>query len=669
MTTGSRRRGAKLAVTVAAVLVTFALRSATNDLSIARQALRDGLWELARRHAAADGSLSGKLVALESFAREERWADVKKELAAVPSDAADPGFAYYRAVVAGDFKKAAELLRRVPQALGAPDAAMLEADLRVKAGDATGAAELWRSAMAMTNASERVLATAALNLGDEASLRRALASVKGVALRQQVGLRLGSVLVAADKTFDEGEKMIRAIVREFPDATGAQNAFIALAAAMARRGAWKESAKTYADAIEIWPDAAKVFAVQEGRGEVFARLGRREEALASFLRAEALAKDDGEKALAVLKQGDMLTESGRGAEALARYRRVLTEFPSTEVAVALKRIVGLRELESKGRESFKAYRFADARKAFEKVAAEDPARRPRMAYFDVLCRYGLGEDAEAKSGARALAETCEDPLIRAEATLWLAKFTYNRSEWKESGPLFCAFASLVPDHAYAPQALAWAARAAYADGDFSLAIVTATRLVERYPASPARFAALLVQGEALIELARFGEAVLVLEQVSVDEGSDAGDRMRARLLMADALFAMGADNPARYTAALKAYRAIRFGGALEPSLRLSVSFKIARTLEKLKRYDEATDEYYSQVVVAYRDGRLGGERYDDDARAAFSRAAFRLAEDFESRGRDAQAVGVLRLVVESDVPAAEEARKRMERISAKGRFL
>ena len=93
-----------------------------------------------------------------------------------------------------------------------------------------------------------------------------------------------------------------------------------------------------------------------------------------------------------------------------------------------------------------------------------------------------------------------------------------------------------------------------------------------------------------------------------------------------------------------------------------------RVLEKLRRTDEAIDQYYSQVVLAYRDGLARGERLGDEARAAFSRAAFRLADEFEGRGRDYQAVGVLRLVVESGVPAAEEAEKRIARISMKGRF-
>jgi hypothetical protein len=48
---------------------------------------------------------------------------------------------------------------------------------------------------------------------------------------------------------------------------------------------------------------------------------------------------------------------------------------------------------------------------------------------------------------------------------------------------------------------------------------------------------------------------------------------------------------------------------------------------------------------------------------------FRLADEFESRGRDFQAMHVLGLAATSDVPAAAEAQKRIERIRSKGRFL
>ena len=92
-------------------------------------------------------------------------------------------------------------------------------------------------------------------------------------------------------------------------------------------------------------------------------------------------------------------------------------------------------------------------------------------------------------------------------------------------------------------------------------------------------------------------------------------------------------------------------------------------MEKLKRIDDAVECYYTEVVIAYRDGRLKGLKYDDDAKAAFSRAAFRLADEYESRGRAQQAANILELVEKSDVPAAVEARRRIERIKMKGNFL
>ena len=125
----------------------------------------------------------------------------------------------------------------------------------------------------------------------------------------------------------------------------------------------------------------------------------------------------------------------------------------------------------------------------------------------------------------------------------------------------------------------------------------------------------------------------------------------------------------RYSAALDAYRAILFGGILSPSERIVMSFKIARSLEKLKRMNEAVEQYYNQVVLAYTVGREKNVRFNDDARAAFSRAAFRLADEAESGGNDSAAIKVLSHVANSDVQTAEEARRRIERISTKGRFL
>ena len=647
----------------------LAATAAGGELDVAKEALRDGLWEVARLHATNGvNSAEARLVFLEALAGEGRWAEVGPALVRWP-DAQGPGFDYYRAVVKGDHAAAQAILKAGGSPEGIVEAKLHEAEALAKGGDKAAADEIWREVAAATNASERALALASANLMDAALLRTALSRARTAATRRLVGLRLGLVLLRDEASVKEGERLVRAVVKDSPDAPGAKEAFLALADAKLSASLWKEAVDAYREAVDIWPDAAKVAAVQEGRGWALQRLGRREEALEAFHRAAELATDAAAKATAILKEGDVLAELGRGAESTARYREVIEKYPQTTVAAKLKAVIRLREREDEGRRLFKEFRFGDALKVFEQVAEADSARRQRMNFYAVLCLYGQGRDDAAAAKARDLVATCPDPAVRADALMWLAKFLYNRREWKESGRLFAAYAESAEEKASAAEALLWAARAALAESDFNLAIQLSTRLAERYPDSPHRAGALLVQGEALVELARFDEAVLVFERVSLAREVGAGDRVRAQILKADALYAMGADNAARYTAALEAYRAVRFGGALSASGQLVVSFKIARTLDKLKRLDEAIDQYYSQVVVVYRSGRLRGERFSDEARAVFSRAAFRLVDEYEGRGQDAQALHVLDLVAASDVPAAEEAKRRIEKISNNGRFL
>jgi tetratricopeptide (TPR) repeat protein len=285
----------------------------------------------------------------------------------------------------------------------------------------------------------------------------------------------------------------------------------------------------------------------------------------------------------------------------------------------------------------------------------------------VLCLYGQGLDDEAERQARALAEGNAEAAVRAEATRWLAKYAYNRGRWKTSADLFLAYADGNRANAdAAAECLVWAARAALAGNDYPRALSTAALLVSRYPRSPRLAAGLIAQGEALIELARFDEALLVFERAGAAPGASEDDRLQAQLLRADALFAMGADSPVRYRAALEAYQTALLAGNPTPTQKLTLSFKIARTLEKLKRPAEAVDQYYTQVVLAYRAGCEKGETYDDAARAAFSSAAFRLVDEYESGGRDFQAIRILELVIASRVPAADEAARRLARLSRKG---
>lgn len=658
---------------VFALLVPFVAAlaaTAPDNLDVARQALRDGLWDVARAHAeqAGEGDAS-RLIRLESWAAEDKWGAVSNALERWP-DAQGPAFDYYRAVVRGDHAAAARLLAAGGSPEGAVQALLYEADALARAGDAAGAQTLWRTVCAQTNVSPRAFAVAAANLMDPELLRRALSAADAATARRALTLRLGQALLAASGTAAEGAALIRAVVKDAPDTPGARDAFLSVADATLAAEQWQAAQALYAEAVEIWPDAARLGAVQEGLGWSLAHLGRLDEALEAFVRAEQVAETDDARATAALKQSDVLLSLGRFDEALVQARQALKKYPKTPASASIEKAVRVREREALGRGFYRTYRFAEARAAFRQVAADDPARAPRMRFFEALCLYGAGEDEEAERVAEGLLADKTDPHVRADVLLWLAKFKYNRRDWRASGRLFLS-ASDVPGLSpeKAADALLWAARAAFAENDYTSVIQLTTRLVERFPTSPVRLPALLLQGETLNEQARFDEAVLVFERVAAAADVTAADRARARLLKADALFAMGADNPVRYTAALEAYRAILFGGALSPSAKLVISFKIARALEKLRRLDEAMDQYYTQVVLAYRRERLGHVRLDDEARAAFSKAAFRLADEFEGRGKGHQAVAVLDLVATSDSPAAEEARKRIRRLTEKGGFL
>ena len=127
------------------------------------------------------------------------------------------------------------------------------------------------------------------------------------------------VLLHDIETVGEGERLIREIVKDSADADGAKEAFLAVAGAKAAGGFWKEAVDTYREAIEIWPDMARMASVQEGRGWALQRLGRREDALEAFRQAGALAKDEVE-ATAMVKKGDVLSDGACRGWAARRTR-------------------------------------------------------------------------------------------------------------------------------------------------------------------------------------------------------------------------------------------------------------------------------------------------------------------------------------------------------------
>ena len=690
-----------------AVFAAFAaFLSHADEFDTARSALRDGLWETARIHAARSESDVAKILILESYAHEGRWNDLLNEMEAIGdihgeevacfkalalfkkgdvSDAAalldETSFTNASCIAAaaviraeidfasGDVKGAAKKISSEAMAGAGPDVKAAAAEILSLAGEKKRAEALWRDVIASKGAGECAIASAALGLGDRTSLEKAYGEVESAKLHRQIGLRLGLLFLGLKDMFDEGERLVREISKDAPDTRGAKEAAAVLADALLENGRDSDAAELYSWILSTWPDAASISGVHEGLGWALRKLGRFKDAVDAFSHAEETATNDEVRAAAILAQGDSLSEAGLGEEAMVKYRVLLEKFPDSDAGKRLKKIVELRELEAKGRELYAQFDFAGAMKLFKELAAKSPSAKPKADYYEVLCLYGLRRDAEAQKKAIEISSGGADFAIRAEATLWLAKFSYNARKWKEASSLFSSFAAMLPESPKTPVALLWAARAEFAAGDCEAAVKIGAAITERYPDSRERAEVQMVQGEALIDLARFSDAVLVLERAATSEGLSPEERMRAQMLKADALFAMGADNPTRYRDALDIYSAAALGSAGDPGTRLVASFKTARTLEKLNRREEAFDKLYSDVVVAYRENRANGVVYGDEACAAFVRAAFLLADEHESRGEDAQAVKILSLVSTSDVPAAVEAENKIKRIHTKGRFL
>ena len=398
-------------------------------------------------------------------------------------------------------------------------------------------------------------------------------------------------------------------------------------------------------------------------------------------------------ARALLQSADCLERAGLNAEACARYLSVAETYPDRDVAPkALLRLAALQAeandyekavrtytslLDStsqkgvraeawmgRGKAHYRMYRFDAAMQDFASVAENEPKRRDEARFLLTLCLYGLGRDKEARAaGASFLLDFPESPRL-PDMMLWLGKFDFNRGKFADARRFFLEYVSRWAGNSWSDAALLWAARAAFGETDFTGAVELVTRLVREYPQSLRLPEARLVQADALMELARFEEAVLLLDQLTaqVQEGEWAS---AALLRKGDCLFALGANNEIRYKEALYAYRELLFQENQTPALTLQLHYKVGRCLEKLKRIDEAIDEYYSEVIIRYLDERARGAWQDETSASLFVRGAFNIAELYEQKSQPEQAIRVLQRVIQAGVPGEDEARQKIERLRKK----
>ena len=549
-------------------------------------------------------------------------------------------------------------------------------------------------------------------------------------IRARSGFLLGFSEMDSPSSYTAGVARVRAILRANPGDRQSEAAAKVFADRLLKAGDAASAEDEYRRYLEAFPSAAMDFDVIERRGQALLSLGRNSEAAGAFARAEQAAEDPADRSrLAYLQasahlaagnisdaaanfgrsasyggpgrdrslfaQADALERGGDAArasgiytelsgragvwgdkanlrlisivarngqlgEAIERYTKVLESPGALSADDVTEAYLG------RGRACYRDYRFKEASDDFATVASRRPALADGMRFLMALCLYGAGRDAEAKEAAVAIMDSTEDAALRADLMLWCAKYSFNRGEYKDAQSYFSGYASSCAGTAPAADALLWAARCASAQMESPKAVELATRAANAAQSDKTLFSeALLVQGEAIMELGRYPEAAQIFDRLA-SVGGESPVTQKAAMLKADALYAMGAGDMGRYEDAIAAYRAIADGGALLPDRRIETSFKIGRALEKLRRTKDAMDQYYRNVVLAYSEETSKGVLLGAPARTFFSRAAFSLADYYAAAGDTLAVRKMLERVIASDVPAANEARRRLDELNANG---
>lgn len=421
-------------------------------------------------------------------------------------------------------------------------------------------------------------------------------------------------------------------------------------------GRYAEAANSYARSAKYGVDGAERarFAEADARE----RAGEGEEAEKIYGELDKSGGAWGAKAK--LRMAAMLSRKGQLPRAIEEYTKLMDATNLLSSADMAEVFLG------RGRACYRSYRFKDAAEDFRRVAEMDAKRSDGMRFLRALCLYGDGRDVDAKAEAASLMTSTKDQELRADLMLWCGKYEYNQGDYAAARTHFETYASMREKTPSAAEALLWAARCASAMMDYSKAVELATQSANAAAGDKAILVEILiVQGEALMELGRYAEAVQVFDRV-IPQAEGGPNAVKTAMLKADALYAMGAGNLSRYEDAIAAYRMLAEGSSLSPDQKIEVAFKIGRALEKLRRPREAMDQYYRGVILVYMSGLKDGLLFGAPAQTFFSRAAFAHVDYDLAAGDVKSAVNVLKKVVSAKVPSAVEAKRRIEELQTKG---
>ncbi|MCF7818486.1 MAG: tetratricopeptide repeat protein [Kiritimatiellales bacterium] len=418
-----------------------------------------------------------------------------------------------------------------------------------------------------------------------------------------------------------------------------------------RAGKFEDAGKRYRAFLTGFPSDANMPNALYQLGLSLAKTGNRTEALAAFqtLETDHAASPFAEKA--ALRSADVLLAGEQWEAALDKYTQIGQTYTNGTVAAL--------SLHQRGLVLYQLGRYADAQKAFEGVAANYPQSEyvPQAFYMRGFCLYLQGQVDEAVKTCQAFIKKYPDSEWAPEVIFWLAEQYYNQGNYTQADPLFIRIATSYTGSRLAPRALYWAGRAAAAQANYVQAIERYSEVAKTYPDSDILPQTRFAQGDALSELGEFARAILAFEEI-IKNYPESFLVNAAWGRKGDCQFSLAADNPARYAEAMASYQAILDRTSAPMALKLQAEYKVGRCLEKTGLPDKAFSRYMN-VVYTFINENV--ER-SPNAVMWFTRSAFGAAALKEKDKAWLDAVQVYGRVIEANVPAKDEAGKRIEKI-------
>jgi len=284
-------------------------------------------------------------------------------------------------------------------------------------------------------------------------------------------------------------------------------------------------------------------------------------------------------------------------------------------------------------------------------AEADDELAAAAAYMSGWSCFMLNKTDEARQRFNGVVRSYPHSSKAPEALFWLGEHDYNSGHYDSAEKSFRRLAEDYPRSSLADEALFWAGRSALMQNEFRRGRDYFSTLIKNYPSSRRRTEGRYFQGVALCELGQFDAAILIFNEII----KQYPDHEPTAFKKADCQFVLGSDEPKRYEEAINSYQLILDRPECSVASRLQARYKIGRCLEKLGRPNEALAQYL-QVVYAY----LQNQEQTSSCNLWFARAAFGAAGIMEEKQQWRQAANIYQRVVDADIPASDDAQKRID---------